>query len=772
MSTSRISGLADVPAGGPVGSEYVAIDSPAGSRRLSLTVLSSKIAPAGFLSVIAYGAKGDDPGDGSGTDDGSAFASCFAAAAAGGYGVWIPPPPGGAGKSYRIASSVNVDGGALYQRSIDVVGSGMTSVLIDCPGIEAFVFSNFLQARVRGIAFRGPANVGSGVPKQTVDALTVLSFGSGTSSIVEDCTFKWVAAGNGLIWSSIGGLTVRRVMFMGASATNAFIYATQWKSVVLEDVYANDIGYIAGSTAGSKANALVLIAKHFLWCADATEDLGAWSEQGVLISRCWVDEHCGHNAYGDATPGAGAPIYIRSTTGRASFVRIEDTQVSAGHIPSVETGPVFYIEKVRDLWMKRCTTTVLFGGTMQRDAVSIVDVVSAELDAVRCQTTATTANTIRAASSVGTLTLKNMVQGVDYYALVTSATTTIAPPSWTAAPVLSSNHTYADHGSTLSCTAGTVVCPNGTPTLSYMLEVADGDTTPQAFGTDTPQRWKLQGSTGNSIATPDSTIGFAIRMRVRATDPLTGQYADAISNVLRVPLLETYLGSTAKLVSDERNIVVNADLSHIDSWGSQGAVSTSWISSGVSRPVVGRSLNGYPGLDFDGSVSVMTRSETVSALTQTGTQHTVLAVLIADTVPAVGTAINGAAIISDTQSYWNPVELANVSGGGNNAYVSIYSNTPSGQAIATGAGKLIESLFNSGTPTQSIKVGSAAATTATSAAVQVAGRTNTIQLGHTGVGTGWFDGAIFALVECDSALSGNTLATARAFLGNKYGVAY
>lgn len=276
----------------------------------------------------------------------------------------------------------------------------------------------------------------------------------------------------------------------------------------------------------------------------------------------------------------------------------------------------------------------------------------------------------------------------------------------------------------------------------------------------------IGGATSSTYTPVAADVGYDI-----TCDAINAYGTTSASGSLRTPALETYLGSTCKILLDERNQTYSS--TNLNTWAAAGSSGASFSGSGHA-PQSGRTINGYNAPDFNGSTQYMTQTTggvDLSSITGAGTHYMTFAVLIADTVPAVATAAyQGAALLSDGGNWCSPATIANVASGGDKMWNWIFdsANKQIGQAISTGSAFLWESKFKSADI--HARVGSAAFTNLGSTVNAPGNLTNGLRLGYTGAGTSFFDGAMAFLLHCDDTLTSNQESTVRAWCANKYGV--
>lgn len=267
----------------------------------------------------------------------------------------------------------------------------------------------------------------------------------------------------------------------------------------------------------------------------------------------------------------------------------------------------------------------------------------------------------------------------------------------------------------------------------------------------------IGGATSSTYTAAAADVGFDLRCIA------TNAYGSTTSsNTIRTAALETYLGSTAKILLDDRG--QSYTTTNLDSWANQGSLGSSFTATGALRPVSGTTINGYTAPAFGGSAGMTgDASFTVSALSQAGTRYTEFFVLIADSISA-GANFAGAQVLGDTAGY-HACEVGS-STKIKNCHWDGADKTKS-DTLATGTATLIENGYD-GT-TASIRVGSAAAVTGAAGSVQTT--TGRRDLGIGGAGTTKLVGKVAFVLVCDTALSATKESTVRAWCANKYGVA-
>lgn len=276
----------------------------------------------------------------------------------------------------------------------------------------------------------------------------------------------------------------------------------------------------------------------------------------------------------------------------------------------------------------------------------------------------------------------------------------------------------------------------------------------------------IGGATSSTYTAVAADIGYDIKC-----DAINAYGTTTSSNSLRTAALETYLGSTCKILLDERNQTYSG--SDLTTWAAAGSSLASFLGTGHA-PQSGRTINGYNAPDFNGSTQWLlqtTGGVDLSSITGAGTHYMTFSVQIVDTVPAVASAAyQGAALLADGGNWWSPATIANVASGGDKMWNWIFdsANKQIGQAISTGSAFLWESKFK--TSDIHARVGSNAFTNLGSTVNAPGNLTNGLRVGYTGAGTSFFDGALAFLLHCDDTLTSTQESTVRAWCANKYGV--
>lgn len=373
------------------------------SAEVDALLSAGTAAPAGWLSPLSFGALGNDPGDGTGHDDGPAFNACAAACVAGGYGMWVPPSPI-AKRNYNIATAMHVVPGASDQAAFFFC-SGGARILVNTPVDDAFRFDNFGSVYVDGFCFRGISGV-----TRLYDAYQAIYFASSRGCVMRNCVFKWLAAnGPGVVSGVNSEVSVFDCKFDGCAGAVSCISGVSASRMHVERCTFDDQGLIDGVSTGAKS-ALVLTPQ-WIQAKDVEALIGGFSQSTLVIRECWFDET---SARALRVSSPAHPLYS---------ALIEDCQASAyGHAP----GPAVYdIANVTRLDMNRCAAFELVPGQQQRDALSLVSVTRAHLDGFICATVANDANRIVTDAGCAALILDGMTIGTDYRTLSPNGATTV-----------------------------------------------------------------------------------------------------------------------------------------------------------------------------------------------------------------------------------------------------------------------------------------------------------------------------------------------------------
>lgn len=416
--------------------------------------------PTGYLSVLDFGAKGNDPGDGSGHEDSSAFQACMDAAVSAHMGVWVPMT----GNAYKISTNVFVN--HLGGNVLRVEGGGY--ILCNTVSTACISFANIEQVFV-DLNFRGLVSDPLTNPQRVrfADCTRALEFVFCREAYVTAGRFFWLGASDCVLYCGQGSLYVESgVLMEGAAGAIANVRATNWIGIEFCASQINDIGQYQGFFGGNAVGSLPTQAIPQSWIL--VEDpyaalVGSYSQQTATFRNIYLDE------------GTAQHIKIAPSTIRINSVSIQDVRCSSRQDPT--NVAAFDITKVDNLSMVRSSAKRLHpeapvAGT---DAVLLTSVARAELDACQFGTATTDSNTIHVASDCGVVEMRNMVEGVNYRTLTTAAPvfSTPAIPSlaitsdgvtpWTITP-----------GSGGGLVSSFVVCANGVVTAVTVAASSTG----------------------------------------------------------------------------------------------------------------------------------------------------------------------------------------------------------------------------------------------------------------------------------------------------------
>lgn len=226
--------------------------------------------------------------------------------------------------------------------------------------------------------------------------------------------------------------------------------------------------------------------------------------------------------------------------------------------------------------------------------------------------------------------------------------------------------------------------------------------------------------------------------------------------------------SGATLWLDERGLTTATGYS---AWADQSAGAHT-LSQGVgaSQPAAGATINGYAAPDFDGTNDTLVSAAAANTFITTTAWHAwcvlqVDAISTNDATPvnndaALGTSLNAA---------WGPFYFRDAGAAPKFSawqYDGAYK-TPTLIDIPTGSPILLEASYD-GTNIRARYLSTENAAVAGSISL---GITGTVAMGRAqGAGT-FLDGKIAAMIVCNAHQSASVIATVRAFLASKYGVA-
>lgn len=373
--------------------------------------------PAGSLSVLDYGAKGNDAGDGAGNDDTQAFLDCWGDCLKKRMHPWVPPSGRGA---YRIADEVLADPGTLDGQVFRVRGGG--EILCDNPTGNIFRFVNF-EIVTFDLHLRGKVTDPTGTPQRTRTNDCDIAFRADFCRMAHITgRHFWLGCGNAdLYCGTASGLWVRDFLLEGVSAAAAVIRAVDWSQFVLEHVEIDDIGGYApngahgGNAVGSGPNQQVPPA--WIRIQDPYAPLlGSFSQQSPILRNVWLDE------------SAAQGVLVNPTTYRIASMVMEDVRASAYRVNAAL--PTLDVKGVDALHMRRSSAARLEpgDGVASSSGIALRNVKRAVLDGCRVGHLNEDANTIYVDSSCGVVELRNMIEGTDYRT-VTASAPVIRPPS-------------------------------------------------------------------------------------------------------------------------------------------------------------------------------------------------------------------------------------------------------------------------------------------------------------------------------------------------------
>lgn len=155
------------------GTEYFPLVQAGTDKRAQLNQLPEIINPD-WINVVDYGAVADDPGDGTGTDNSTAFANAYSAAKAAGVPLYIPGAPiapGGEWYGYRISTTFTLD-----SCRVGIIGDGSNVSVIYYTGSSVGIKitpptdeSDNNGHMMRGFTIRAVPAATTGVPSTTYD---------------------------------------------------------------------------------------------------------------------------------------------------------------------------------------------------------------------------------------------------------------------------------------------------------------------------------------------------------------------------------------------------------------------------------------------------------------------------------------------------------------------------------------------------------------------------------------------------------------------------
>lgn len=407
--------------------------------------LNNRATPDGFLNVLNYGARGNDPGDGTGQDDSAAFQACGAAALAQHKGMWVPDT----GNAYKINTTVTIS--SANGNVLRIAGGGY---ILCNTGLAANVFeiSNIEWVSI-DLNFRGLID-NPAAPQRVrfADCLHAVQFFSCRLAFVTGRYF-WLGAQEFVIYNAgETGLHCSGVLMEGAAGILACIGAVNWRGLTIEHSQFIDIGLYNGFPGGNAIGSLPTQTIPGAWVRlyDPADVARGETQQVPTFVDVLGDESVLRQV--QVTPAATRIQSMRIDNWRGSTYRTNTTP------------PAFDISKVDMFYLQRSCAMRLSpgGGVADSDAVSLTGVTRASIDGCRFGSVAGDSNTIRVDGTSGVIDVVNMVQGTDYLTLTTAAPVLAVP----AVPTLTG---IADGISPWTITPGTggglvdeyALCANG-----------------------------------------------------------------------------------------------------------------------------------------------------------------------------------------------------------------------------------------------------------------------------------------------------------------------